>query len=187
MFDEETSLKEVYSSFKDKLSYEDFKSKLNSLKTGKWNFVRAVLLYQQSVKCTECNPNVGMVLLCSCADALQLVGEEKSRANFMKFYLDYCPKALRTPPIEYYPNGKTPPVTAPFEKALHYIYKKFRCLYVHRGIGRLDIVPEIEGVIMLNFPLLDKIRGEKDAYSVDLEKVPAWFEKVTFESLFAML
>jgi hypothetical protein len=186
---EDKILEEVYSSFKERLPFEDFRNRLNSLKIDKWNFVRAILLHQQSVKCTTCNPNVGMVLLCSCADALQLVGEERSKANFMKFYLDYCPQSLRTPPIEYYPEGKPqpPPITAPFEKALHYIYKKFRCLYVHKGIGRLDIVPETEGITILPFPLMDKIKGENEVYLINLEKIPAWFEKVTIESLSAML
>ena len=136
-------MKQAYSSFIGKLSYEDFETKVSSLKIDKWDFVRAVFLYQQSVKCIECNPNVGMILLCSCADAIQLVGGKRSsRANFMKFYLDYCPKELRTPPIEYLPNGIPPPVTAPFEKALNYIYRRFRCFYVHRGIGRLDTVQD---------------------------------------------
>ena len=184
---EDKLLKQVYSTFTGRLSFEDFQDKLNSLSVDKWDFVRAVMLYQQSVNCTKCNPNVGMVLLCSCADALRLVAEERSRANFMKFYLDYCPTSLRTPPIEYYPNGRTPKVTAPFDKALYYIYKKFRCLYVHRGIGRLDITPEIEGVEIIDFPLLDKIKGESDAYAVYIEKVPEWFEKVTLESLYTLL
>jgi hypothetical protein len=53
---EDTVLKEVYSSFKQRVSFDDFQSKLNSLTIDKWNFVRATLLYQQSLKCKECNP-----------------------------------------------------------------------------------------------------------------------------------
>jgi len=185
----EAKIKEVYSSFGERLSYDDFKNKLDSLPVDKWNFVRAVLLYQQSVKCSKCNPNVGMSLLCSCADAIQLVGEGKPKENFMKFYLNYCPLSLRTSPIKYFPEGKLlpSPLTAPFEKALHYIYKQFRCLFVHEGIGRLDIAPEIEGVIMIPFPLMDKIKKEKDVYLIDLDKILSWFDRVTIESLSTML
>jgi len=182
---EDTVLKEVYSSFKQRLSFDDFQSKINSLTIDKWNFVRATLLYQQSLKCTECNPNIGMVLLCSCVDALQLVGgENKSKANFMSFYKKYCPKSLRVPPMEYYHNGKTPAVTAPFEKTLTFIYKRFRCLYVHEGIGHLDFLPEMP----MEHTLFDKISAEDpDIYSIDMLKIVGWFEEITLESLFAML
>jgi len=173
-------LHEVYPLFEKRLSFEDFKNKFNSLK-NEWNFFRALRLYQQAVKCGECNPNVGMVLLCSCADALQLVAEEKSKANFMKFYLKYCPLNLQNPPVEYYNEGKIPITTAPFDKVLRLIYKRFRCLYIHEGIGHLDPSPEL-----LRF-VIDGIRKEKDVYAVDSLKIYEWFREVTFESLFAML
>jgi len=186
MSNEDKVLKEVYSSFEQRLSFDDFQSKLNSLTIDKWNFVRATLLYQQYLKCKECNPNVGMVLLCSCADALQLVAEDRlSKANFMEFYLRYCPAYLRThSPIDYYKDGKLPRATAPFEKALHFIYKQFRCLYVHKGIGHLETAP-LEDTAW--HTLLDRIKGEKDVYAVDLPIISEWFGQITFESLFAML
>ena len=174
---EDTILKEVYSPFNQKLSFDDFQNKINSLTIDKWVFVGAVLLYQQAVKCGECNPDIGMVLLCSCADALQLVREKKSQANFMKFYLSYCPSNLRTPPLEYYPDGKIPLTTTPFDKALHYIYKQFRCLYVHEGIGHLTTRGFYDRI---------KDKDEKDIYAVDI-KVTEWFKQITFERLFAML
>lgn len=177
-------MKEVYSSFKEKFSFEDFQSKLNSLAIDKWSFVRATLLYQQSLKCKACNPNVGMALLCSCADTLQLVAEDKSRANFMEFYQKYCPASYQTPPIKYYKDGKLPQTTAPFEKALHFIYKRFRCLYVHEGIGHLGAVPK-DAITW--HTLFDGIKGEKDIYAVDLLKISEWFSQITLESLFAML
>jgi hypothetical protein len=180
---EDTVLKEAYSSFNQKLSFVDFQSKLNSLAIDKWNFVRATLLYQQAVKCGDCNPNVGMVLLCSCANALQLVGEGKPWENFKEFYLTYCPAHFRTPPIEYYPNGKIPRTTAPFEKALRYIYKQFRNLFVHEGIGYLITAPD--GIDW--HTLYDKIKNENDVYSVDMMKIAEWFRQITFESLFAIL
>ena len=180
---EDTVLNESYSIFKEKITFDDFKGKLDSLKIDKWNFVRAVLLYNQAVKCRKCNPNVGMTLLSSCADALQLVGEGKPSANFKKFYLSFCPTEIRTPPIELYPNGKLPRITASFDKALHYIYKQFRCMYVHEGIGYLETAPD--GIDW--HTLCDKIKGEKDIYSVDMMQIANWFEKVTFESLYVML
>jgi len=183
---EDTVLKEVYSSFKQRLSFDDFQSKINSLTIDKWNFVRATLLYQQSLKCKECNPNVAMVLLCSCADAIQLKGERNSYNNFMEFYKKYCPNSpqFRNAPIKYYTNGKLPRKPAPFHKALHYIYKQFRCLYVHEGIGHLDFLPEMP----MEHTLFDKISAEDpDIYSIDMLKIVGWFEEITLESLFAML
>ncbi len=135
-----------------------------------------------------------MSLLCSCADALELVGKEgKSKKNFMKFYLDFCPATSRTSPIEYFPDG-TPnsgPIQAPFEKALHYIYKQFRCLFIHRGIGRLDIPQKLEkeftSLTIIPFPLMDKIKGEREVYLIDLNKIFLWFQKITVESLSILL
>jgi hypothetical protein len=190
LFDEKDKLKEIYSSFSDKLTYDDFKKRLDLLKIDKWKFVRAVSLYQQSVKCSECNLNVGMILLSSCTDALQLVGGEGCAwKNFKKFYLDYCPQPLRTPPIKYLLEGKMPSTIAPFEKAIRYIYKKFRCLYVHEGKGRLDVVSEAkeEKAHGLSCYLGDVIKGEDDIYSIDLMKIYKWFEKVTIESLYAII
>lgn len=183
---EDTVLKEVYSSFKQRLSFDDFQSKINSLTIDKWNFVRATLLYQQSLKCEECNPNVAMVLLCSCADAMQL--EETSYKGFMDFYKTYCPSRFQNSltensPIEYMPNGKPPLKTAPFEKALHFIYKQFRNMYVHEGIGHLEMLPERR----VEHTFFDRIKGETDIYAVDMLNVVEWFGKITFESLFAML
>ena len=79
--------------------------------------------------------------------------------------------------------GKYAKSTAPFDKALHYIYKQFRCLYVHEGIGRLTTAPD--GIDW--HTLFDKIENEKDVYSVDIMKIAEWFRQITFESLFAML
>jgi hypothetical protein len=181
---EDKALKETYPSFKDRLSFEDFKKKFYSLKiSDKWNFVRATSLYQHSYKCESCNPNIKMVLLCSCADALQLVGEECSLKNCMEFYGKYCPSEFRTPPIEYYADGKLPIATAPFDKAIRFIYKAFRCSYVHEGIQHLCEIPN--GIEWHAF--MDRIDDEKDIYVVDLLKISEWFGKITFESLFAML
>jgi hypothetical protein len=182
MSNEDTVLKEVYSSFKQRLSFDDFQTKINSLiYIDKWNFVRATLLYQQSLKCRWCNPNITMVLLCSCADAIQL--KETFYKRFMEFYKMYCPSRFRDSPIEYMPNGKPPLKTAPFEKALHFICKQFRNMYVHEGIGHLEISPEH----IVTHTFYDKIKGENDIYKVDMLKVVEWFGKITFESLFAML
>ena len=146
----------------------------------KWNFVRASLLYQQALTCKDCEPNVAMVLLCSCADAMKVAGEKAgSRKNFKKFYMDYCPATLRDPPIEYYPHGKPPIEIAPFEKALDFIYSKFRCLYVHEGKGRLEPLPA--GIEWVGAILLDKYNDEY--YSIDTLKILEWFAKIMVESL----
>jgi hypothetical protein len=68
--------------------------------------------------------------------------------------------------------------TAPFDKALRYIYKQFRCLYVHEGIGHLTTRGFYDRI---------KDKDEKDLYSVDMMKIAEWFRQITFESLFAML
>ena len=47
MSDEEKVLKEVYSSFEGRLSFDEFRNKFNSLPNDKWNFARAVSLFQQ--------------------------------------------------------------------------------------------------------------------------------------------
>ena len=119
-----------------------------------------------------------MVVLCSVSEAIQL--EETSNKRFMEFYMRYCPSRFRYSPIKYYSNGKRPPKPATLYKTLHYIYKQFRCLFVHEGIKHLRPEDNID-------VLFDKIEGEDDAYAIDLPKILDWLEKATFESLFAML
>ena len=67
--------------------------------------------------------------------------------------------------------------------ALDVIYTKFRCLYVHEGIGHLSAVPE--NVALTGSFLLDRYNGI--AYILDTIKIHNWFEKITFESLHNML
>lgn len=183
MSNEEKVLSEVYSSFKDRLSFEDFKTRFDLL-PDKWNFARAILLFQQYLKCKDCSPNVGMVLLCSCADALQLVGDEgKSKANFRTLYIKYCPSKYRTPPITWLSQEKNYE-SIPFdEKTLNYIYKQFRCSYIHVGIGNIQPLPEH----VYSHHLIGRFGKEKDFFMVDLVEFPKWLGKITFESLYAML
>ena len=131
-------LKKAYKPFKDQFAFNVFKTKIEALNKKKWNFVRASFLYQQALKCEKCDPNIAMLLHCSSADAMQLVGKRNSWRNFEKFYKTYCSISLRNPPIKYYATLK-PPIRkdASFDEALDYIYANFRCLYVHEGIGRL--------------------------------------------------
>jgi hypothetical protein len=182
---EEKVLQEIYSSFNDRIAFEDFKRKFNSLPMDKWKFARATLLYQQYLKCKDCNPNIGMAVLCSCADALQLKGGKgKSRANFVEFYLKYCPKEYRKTPIEYLSREKRNSETIPFdERTLKYIYQEFRCSYIHVGIGSLEPLPEN---IHYHYRM-GKFEKEKNFFTIDLVDFPKWFEKVTFESLYAFL
>jgi hypothetical protein len=153
-------LKKAYKPFKNEMAFKDFKTRVEALSKKKWNFVRASFLYQQALKCGKCDPNVAMLPLCSSADAMQLVGKKNSWKNFEKFYKDYCPSGSKNPPIKHYLNLK-PPLTltdASFEEALDYIYANFRCLYVHEGIGRLELPPK--GIILVGSELLDKFKGE---------------------------
>jgi len=184
MSNELKALKEAYSRFEGRLAFEDFETKVNSLAIDKWDFVRGILLYKQALKCRECDPNVAMLLLCSCADAIKVAGKNAgSHKNFKDFYLKYCPSTLRIPPIEYYPNSKPPSVVAPFDKALDFIYSKFRCLYVHEGKGRLENLPE--GITWVGSSLLDVYK--KELYTINTLKILDWFEKITLESLYNVL
>ena len=185
MSDEEKVLREVYSSFKDRLNFEEFRTKFNLLPNDKWNFARAVSLFQQYLKCKDCTSNVGMIVLCSCADAIQLKGGiGKSKANFIEFYLKYCPPEYRKMPIEHLSSEKRNTETIPFDKKiLEYIYQKFRCSYIHVGIGNLYPLPKN----VYSHHLLGKFEKEKDFFMIDLVELPKWFEKVTFESLYEML
>ena len=185
MSNEEKVLQEIYSSFNHRLDFEDFKRKFSSLPIDKWNFARAILLYQQYLKCKDCNPNVGIVVLCSCADALQLKGGKYySKANFSEFYSRYCPTEYRKMPIEHLSREKRNSETIPFDKrALDYIYQEFRCSYTHVGIGSLEPLPEN----IHSHYRIGKFEKEKDFFTIDLIDFPKWFEKVTFESLYALL
>jgi hypothetical protein len=185
MSDEIRALKKAYPPFGTRLVFKDFVAKVNSLSIDRWDFVRASLLYQQALKCKGCEPNISMVLLCSCAEALKIAGRGfgLSHRNFKQFYLKYCPYSLRKPPMKYYPNAKPPMQMVPFDKALDFIYAKFRCLYVHEGKGRLEHLPP--GVVWIGSLLLDKYKNEY--YSLDTVKIHDWFEEITLESLFSLL
>lgn len=185
MSDEENVLQEVYSSFRDRLGFEEFRTKFNLLPNDKWNFARAVSLFQQYLKCRDCSANVGLAILCSCADALQLKGGKgSSRANFREFYLSYCPTEYRIMPIEHLSGEIRKKESEPFDKRiLDYIYQTFRCSYLHVGIGNIQPLPQ-----NVQFHLqLGRFEKENEFFMVDLVEFPKWFEKATFESLYAML
>jgi hypothetical protein len=167
------------------MAFKDFKTNVEALNERKWNFVRASFLYQQALKCGKCNPNVAMLLLCSSADAMQLVGNRKPWRNFEKFYKDYCPSGSRNPPIKYYPSLKPPLILkdASFEESLDYIYANFRCLYAHEGIERLETTPK--NVHIAGWKLYDKFKGKY--YAIDILSVLNWFALITKESLFKIL
>jgi hypothetical protein len=183
MFRQTDPVKKAYKTYKNLLTLKNFKTKVDALGNKKWNFIRATFLLQQSMKCQKCEPNVAMMLLCSSADAMQLVGYRKSWKNFETFYKTYCPNSLRNPPLKYYPNGKPPLSNATFDETLDYIYTKFRCLYAHEGIGRLVLPPK--KIHLLGSTLLDKSKGKY--YVVDTLNVLGWFSSVTKESLYKIL
>jgi hypothetical protein len=166
------------------LQSKEFTTKVNALNKKKWNFVRASLLLAQAMECKDCEPNVAMLLLCSCADAMQLVGgKDRSHVNFKRFYMGYCPNGLRNPPIEYYLDGKPTIYTASFEEALDCIYEIFRCLYVHKGIAHLELPKGLN-----DFRVISELEKIKDRYYViDLLKILDWFVTITKESLYKIL
>jgi hypothetical protein len=178
-------VKKAYKPFKNQFPFEDFKAKVEGLGKRKWNFVRASFLYQQALKCRRCDPNVAMLLLCSSADSMQLVGKRSSWKNFEKFYKTYCPLPLRNPPLEYFSSLKSPinRIKASFDEALDYIYSSFRCLYVHEGIRRLETAPN--NVLVGGWQLYDKFKGKY--YAIDILSVLGWFESITKESLSKIL
>lgn len=105
--------------------------------------------------------------------------------NFKELYIRHCPTNLRTAPMEYYPNLSTPHVATPFDKALEYIYKRFRCPHIHEGIERLHNL-KIRGItIQIGSSLVDKLGN--DGYTIDLLKILDWFFKITLNSLYGML
>ena len=99
--------------------------------------------------------------------------------------MQYCPVNLRTAPIEYYPNLVVPPVAPPFEKALEYIYSRFRCPHIHEGIERLHNLTIGGKTIQIGASLVDKLGN--DGYAIDLLRILDWFSDITLKSLFAML
>jgi len=184
MSDKIRALKKAYPPFDRRLGFKDFVAKVNSLPLDSWNFVRASLLYQQAIKCKDCEPSISMVLLCSSAEAVKVAGKKAgSHKNFCSFYLKYCPVTQKVPPLEYFPNAKPPPVTASFNKALDFIYAKFRCLYVHEGKELLEPIPKNIGI----FASLLLEKYDNEYYHLDTIKLHEWFEKITLESLYNML
>jgi hypothetical protein len=178
-------LKKAYRLFKTNMTYPQFEARVNALGNRKWNFIRAVFLFQQALKCKKCNPNMAHFLIASSADALQLVGNRKSHKNFNQLFIQYCPAHLRAPPIERFVST-TPPIVrtqASFQEALDYIYEKLRCLYVHEGIERLSKPPR--GVTMVGDSLFDKFNN--NYYAVDRLAILDWLVEITKESLVAMI
>jgi len=181
---EKQALNKAYVPFRNRFTLDNFLTKVNNLEDSKWNFVRACLLYQKALSCKRCEPNVAMVLLCSCAEAIKITGSWESKRNFREFYLRYCPADKRGSPIKYYRPGKRlPPQPASFDKALDFIYSKFRSLYVHEGIGRLETPPE--DITLFKDTLLDAYKGK--IYIIDKEKILEWFADITLESLHCFL
>ena len=90
-------IKKAYIPFRNKLTLAQFAIKFNQLTIDKKRFLRASNLYQQSQKCANCEPNIAMTLLVSCADSLKLHGLNAPRKNFVAFYKKYCPTNLRHP------------------------------------------------------------------------------------------
>jgi len=187
MFSKTDPVEQSYETFKDRLTLMDFKTKVDALGKKKWDFVRANFLCQQALRCKDCEPNVAMVLLCSCAEAMKVAGAKGSHNKFKKFYLNYCPSSLRVPPIKYYLDGKPSTYNnASFDEALDYIYAKFRCFYVHKGVARLELPPK--DVHLIGNELIDKLqKNSNKSYVIDVLNILGWFSTITKESLYKIL
>ncbi len=113
----------------------------------------------------------------------EYIGSESEREgamyNFKKFLLEHCPAKLREPPMKVYHKFKLPATAASFEESLGYIYSKFRSLFIHEGVPRLDTTP-MDGTV-IGRHLGDVYRG--DAFNIDMMKVLDWFSQVVLESL----
>jgi hypothetical protein len=101
--------------------------------------------------------------------------------NFKRFLVKYCPEGVRKPPIIIYLKGGTRPRVATFEEAVTYVYAKFRSLFIHQGIGRLERPPSTETLVYSS--LLDK-KGA-DHYAINVQEVSTWFERVVSDSIWS--
>ena len=173
---------QLFEIFKDRLTIEQFRAKVDVLNGKKNNFLNASLLHRQALKCKGCEPNIAMMLLCSCADAMKLVGKGKPRENFKRFYKDYSPIASRIPPIKCYFDDKPLNYCDPsFDETLEYIYKRFRNLYAHEGTGLLE-QPKSPDLIW--YGLCDKFEETSNkTYVTDIVRILDWFATITKESL----
>jgi hypothetical protein len=173
---------QLFEIFKDGLTLEQFRAKVDALNGKKNNFLNASLLCRQALRCKGCEPNIAMMLLCSCADAMKFVRKGKPRENFKKFYRDYSPIVSRNPPIMCYFDDKPLIYNVPsFDETLEYIYKRFRNLYTHEGTGLLEL-PKSPDLIW--YGLCDKLEETSNkTYVTDIVRILDWFATITKESL----
>jgi len=188
-------VKSIHSLFKDKHSLENFKAMLDSLPNEKKvNFVNACLLYQQALKCKECKPtgpNIAMLLLCICADAIKITGKRAPHENFIRFYQTYCPPELKKDiPIERYnPQGELEYTKASFEEALHLIYERFRNPLAHEAKKWFEEGSPKNSILDTRIEAFEKDSktvmryGDKRYHIIDINNLLEWFKKATLESL----
>jgi len=67
---ERESVKIAYQLFSERLEKEKFLQLLNALGDLKWNFIRACFLFQQAMKCKNCEQNVALAILCSAVESI---------------------------------------------------------------------------------------------------------------------
>jgi len=203
-------VKSIHSLFKDKHNLENFKAMLDSLPNEKKvNFVNACLLYQQALKCKECKPtgpNIAMLLLCICADAIKITGKRAPRENLIRFYQTYCPPELKKDILieRYNPQGEPEYTKASFEEALHLIYERFRNPFAHEARRWFeDFSPELceslkkwakmgMQINIINRGRIEAFEkdsktamryGDKGYHIIDIDNLLEWFKKATLESL----
>jgi hypothetical protein len=125
---------QLFEIFKDGLTLEQFRAKVDALNGKKNNFLNASRLYRQALRCKGCEPNIAMMLLCSCADTMKFVGERRPRENFKRFYKDYSPIASRNPPITFYFDDKPLAYYVPsFDETLEYITRDSETYTLTKG------------------------------------------------------
>jgi hypothetical protein len=109
-----------------------------------------------------------------------LTAEDREGAsyNFRRFLMNHCPAQLQSPPIQTSPRGGTLR-QATFEESIRYIYSRFRSLFMHEGIGRLERRDSSTTIIYSG--LADTYNG--NSYSMDMREILEWFSEVVAESL----
>lgn len=168
-------LMQAYPVFEDKLSEDDFLSRIIHLgEKDSGNLLRASMAYQDSQKCAHCNQNVAMVLLVFAVEAMKY--RKGNRKRFRKFLLDYCPTELKKVPTENH--------EFPFAKALNHIYNRFRNPYVHEA---KPFFPDQEKKNNIQAVAMQLFLYERQWIAIEYKEFLKWFSSVVKRSLYNYL
>jgi len=205
----EERIREYHKAFIGSFSEEDFEKLFGFLtQDDQARFANASLTYKKAMRCKECDSDVCLALLCSTADAVGNHLIKGSHNRFKKFLGEYCPERLRNPPLTFYGDFTPPedykrhqtpdeickrlkasePVMNSFERALDFVYSRFRCYFLHEAVGLVGI-PHIgnsyeERIEAFLSPTFDFNYEKSPAAPVRIDhKVVDWFSNVVKESL----